>query len=278
MQSCLFSTQTALVLAILGVALTAGPAISQTVGKAAAVNPAATSSSGRTLTLGSDIIHKERVRTSAAGSLQLLFIDRTTLNIGPNSDVLIDEYVFDPNTNTGKMSVSLGKGLMRFVGGQISHSGNAQVKTPTATIGIRGAVGSFSYDPRTKITSASNDCSACVLTLLAPNGQTIQIPPGNTATVQGDGSVKIATTTKQDTERNIRATHSKGNQKGGASGNTSQHAGSLGNKPIQPGSAPSGSGAGSQTSDLEKTRQTTTGNAGANFNQPRCGNANHGCF
>ena len=216
MASRLISAHTALVLATSGFVLAAGPAISQTVGKAAAVNPAATSSSGRTLTLGSEIIHKERIRTNTGGSLQLLFLDRTTLNIGPNSDVLIDEYVFDPNTNTGKMSVSLGKGLMRFVGGQISHQGNAQVKTPTATIGIRGAVGSFSYDPKTKITSASNDCSACVLTLLTPNGQTVQIPPGNTATVQADGSVKIAPTTKQDTERNIRATQSKGGQKGGA--------------------------------------------------------------
>src|SRR5690242_9830833 len=84
----------ALALATIGFVLATGPAICQTVGTAAAVNPAA-SSAGKILTLGSPIIHKERVRTDTGGSVQLLFIDRTTMSIGPNSDVLIDEYVFD---------------------------------------------------------------------------------------------------------------------------------------------------------------------------------------
>jgi FecR protein len=274
MASRLISAQSALALATVGLVLGTGPAICQSVGKAAAVNPAASSSSGRILTLGSEIIHKERVRTDTGGSVQLLFIDRTTMNIGPNSDVLIDEYVFDPQTNTGKMSVSLGKGLMRFVGGQISHQGNAQVKTPTATIGIRGAVGSFSYDPVTKITSASNDCRACVLTLLAPNGQTVQIPPGQTATVQNNGSISIAPTTKQDTERNLRATQSKSGQTGGAGKNTSQMAAGLGSKPLQTGNfVPPSPGVGftgnqSTVQEITQTMQTTSGNTGAKVSQP----------
>ena len=32
---------------------------------------------------------------------------------------------------------------MRFVGGQISHAGNAQITTPNAVVGIRGGVGIF---------------------------------------------------------------------------------------------------------------------------------------
>ena len=113
MKSRLVSAQ--LALATVGLVLAAGPAVCQNVGKAAAVNPAASGNGGRTLALGSEIIHKERVHTDTGGSLQLLFLDRTTLNIGPNSDVVIDEYVFDPRTNAGKMSVSLSKGLMRKV-------------------------------------------------------------------------------------------------------------------------------------------------------------------
>jgi hypothetical protein len=293
MASRLISAQTPLALATVGLVLATGPAVCQSVGKAAAVNPAASSSSGRILTLGSEIIHKERVRTDTGGSVQLLFLDRTTMNIGPNSDVLIDEYVFDPQTNTGKMSVSLGKGLMRFVGGQISHQGNAQVKTPTATIGIRGAVGSFSYDPQTKITSASNECRNCVLTLLAPNGQTVHIPPGQTATVQNNGSVNIAPTTKQDTERNLRATQSKSGQSGGAGKGTSQAAAGLGSKPLQTGSAPPpsiGSGFnGNQATvqEIKQTIQTTSGNTGAKVSAsppppppppPPCKASARGCF
>lgn len=37
----------------------------------------------------------------------------------------------------------LTKGVMRFVGGQVSHAGNAQITTPNAVIGIRGGVGIF---------------------------------------------------------------------------------------------------------------------------------------
>jgi hypothetical protein len=57
MNGRLISAQTAMILATAGLVLATGPAICQTVGKAAAVNPAA-SSSGRTLTLGSPVIHK----------------------------------------------------------------------------------------------------------------------------------------------------------------------------------------------------------------------------
>ena len=268
----LISAQTTLALATVGLVLACGPAIAQSVGKAAAVNPATTSSSGRTVTLGSEIIHKERIRTDTGGSLQILFLDRTTLNIAANSDVVIDEYVYDPRTGAGKMSLSLGKGLMRFVGGQISHNGNAQVKTPSALIGIRGAVGSFSYDPQTKITSASNDCGSCVLTLLGPNRQTVNIPPGHTATVLPNGNIRIALTTKEDSARNLRATQSKGKQTGGAGNNTSQQAGQLGNQPFKDGSfAPPGQpGFGNQNAinDLEETRRTTIGNTGGLLSPP----------
>src|ERR1700674_1379832 len=128
---------------ILTVATLGGaPALAQKVGTAAAVNPASTGKPPgggvRTLTIVSDVVRNRRVHTDAAGSVQLLFVDRTAMSIGPNSDVTIDEYVFDPSTGTGKMAVTVGKGVMRFVGGQISHTGEATVTTPSASIGIRG--------------------------------------------------------------------------------------------------------------------------------------------
>src|SRR5688500_3379287 len=94
-------------------ALMTSPAAGQVVGKAGAVNPD-TTASGRTVTVGANIIHKERIRTDGRGSLQLMFNDRSTITIGPNSDMVIDEYVFDPNRGSGTMAVSLGKGVMRF--------------------------------------------------------------------------------------------------------------------------------------------------------------------
>ena len=121
-----------------------GTAHAQQVGTAAAVNPASiareTSGTTRTIVLGQSIAHKERIQTTAAGSVQLLFLDKTSMTIGPNSDVSIDEYVYDPQANSGKLAATLAKGAMRFVGGQISHSGDATIKTATAVVGIRGGV------------------------------------------------------------------------------------------------------------------------------------------
>ena len=119
----------------------------QEIGTAAAVNPAAQArgfSGSRTIIIGQSIAHRERIQTTSAGSVQLLFVDKTSMTIGPNSDLAIDEYVYDPATSSGKLAATLTKGVMRFVGGQISHAGNAQVTTPNAVVGIRGGVGIFS--------------------------------------------------------------------------------------------------------------------------------------
>jgi hypothetical protein len=145
------STQTKIAAAAFVALFAAAPladrARAQQVGTAAAVNPAAQargSGGSRTIIIGQSIAHRERVQTTSAGSVQLLFLDKTSMTIGPNSDLAIDEYVYDPVSNTGKLAATLTKGVMRFVGGQISHAGNAQVTTPNAVVGIRGGVGIFS--------------------------------------------------------------------------------------------------------------------------------------
>ncbi|HVV43263.1 MAG TPA: FecR domain-containing protein [Nitrobacter sp.] len=125
---------TTAVLAICG-----ATAQAQQVGTASAVNPAATANL-KTIIIGQSISHKERIQTKSSGSVQLLFLDKTSMTIGPNSDLTIDEYVYDPSANTGKLAATLSKGALRFVGGQISHNGDAEIKTASATIGIRGGV------------------------------------------------------------------------------------------------------------------------------------------
>jgi hypothetical protein len=43
------------------------------------------------------------------------------------------------------MALSLAKGALRFVGGQVSHTNGATVKTPAARLGIRGGVATVLY-------------------------------------------------------------------------------------------------------------------------------------
>lgn len=138
-------------LSLLALAAASAPGAAQEVGAAGAVNPAATGTpparAARVLELGARVIHKERIQTTANGSVQLIFLDKSTLSVGPNSDLVIDEFVYDPNRGAGQMAVSMTKGLLRFVGGNISHSGGATVKTPVATLGIRGGVATIKHVP-----------------------------------------------------------------------------------------------------------------------------------
>src|SRR5262245_32916180 len=80
-----------------------GAALAQQVGTATAVNPTSESTKpGATtisLTVGANIVHKERIHTTPSGSVQLLFLDKSTLSIAPNTNLLIDEYVYNPKTN-----------------------------------------------------------------------------------------------------------------------------------------------------------------------------------
>ena len=114
------------------------------IGVTAVVNPNATgqppSQARRTLLIGSSVFSQENVITTENGQAQMLFLDESALTIGPNSEVVLDEFVYDPNTKTGKLALTATKGLFRLVGGRISKTNPVILKTPTATIGIRGGI------------------------------------------------------------------------------------------------------------------------------------------
>lgn len=122
--------------------LAAAPAPAQQVGTATAVNPLSESTppGGTTapLTVGARIIHKERIHTTPTGTAQLAFLDKSTLSIAPNTNIVINEFVYDPNSGKGHMLASLTQGALRFVGGALSHAGEASIVTPAAAVGIRG--------------------------------------------------------------------------------------------------------------------------------------------
>src|SRR3546814_19875129 len=75
------------------------------VGTTAAVNPQATGTppggETRTLFVGSDIVFEERIVTTAAGQTQILFVDQSSLTVGPKAEVVIDRFVHIPARTTG---------------------------------------------------------------------------------------------------------------------------------------------------------------------------------
>lgn len=108
------------------------------------VNPATTGQEPagalRTLAIGNDVFRQEIITTNEVGLTQLLFLDQSTLTVGPSSTLAIDRFIYDPDLSTGSMAVSLTKGIARFVGGKLSKSGQVSLETPTTYIGIRGGI------------------------------------------------------------------------------------------------------------------------------------------
>jgi hypothetical protein len=80
----------------------------------------------------------DRIRTGADGRVQLRFTDGALISIQPGSDFRVESYALD--ANRGRAVLELVQGALRAVTGTIGKQehGAWRLKTPTATIGIRG--------------------------------------------------------------------------------------------------------------------------------------------
>src|SRR5262249_5791036 len=113
---------------------------SPTIGVAASITPSAEAGRGtvfQKLAPGSELHASETVRTGGAGKADLVFVDRTNLTVGPTSEVVLDQFVYDPVGSSGKVVLQTTRGDFRFVSGT-QDSSAYQVKTPYGTLSVRG--------------------------------------------------------------------------------------------------------------------------------------------
>ena len=82
------------------------------------------------------------------GKVGILFIDDTRVDVTQHSKLIIDEFVFDPNTKKGKLNLSAKLGTIKYASGQIAKTSRQDIiiTTPTATIGVRGTDFSMTID------------------------------------------------------------------------------------------------------------------------------------
>lgn len=143
--------RTTTVLGVLLATSVMGTSMAQNVGVLAAVNRDMTgerpTEAPRQIFLQEKLVTNERIETSADGGGQVLFLDQTSLTITKNSQIVLDKYVYDPDSDSGELGVSVLKGAMRLVGGRITKKKPALIRTPSATIGIRGGIGNVTVRP-----------------------------------------------------------------------------------------------------------------------------------
>ena len=92
-----------------------------------------------TVSKGTGIEMNDTITTSKA-KLNLTFEDDTKVAITQQSKLVIDDFVYDPSTSTGKLAMKVAMGTVRYASGSIAHNNreNVRIRTPTATIGVRG--------------------------------------------------------------------------------------------------------------------------------------------
>ena len=137
---------------VLALALAAGAARADVkVGVTSAVNPQAIgqppTEPERMLLVGGDNFADEKISTGPEGQAQFLFLDGSSLSVGPNAELKIDQYVYDSNTKTGKFAISAAQGVFKLVGGAISKTNEILITTPVATAGIRGGIANIESRP-----------------------------------------------------------------------------------------------------------------------------------
>jgi hypothetical protein len=89
---------------------------------------------------GTGLEMMDTVRTTQ-GKVGLTFADNTKVDITENSKLVIDDFVYDPNSKkSGKLAVNIALGTVRYASGQIAKNSPqaVSINTPTATVAVRG--------------------------------------------------------------------------------------------------------------------------------------------
>ena len=133
---------------------------------------------------GSKIFFGDTIFSKEDSNAQILFIDQTVLTLGEDTEMTIDEFIYDPNTNEGSFVSSVKSGTVKFITGQISKKNpeNLEVNVPSGTLGARG----------TEFVVLTENNNESTVVLLGPGPKnTLGMMPGNLILSDGISSIDI---------------------------------------------------------------------------------------
>lgn len=177
----------------------AGPAV---VGSVAALRNQVSVRAGgaaqpRAAILGQRMALGDQVQTGDRSHMQLLLLDRSSFTVGQNARLTIDRFVYDPGG--GSFSATVAKGALRFMSGGAHGRGGAQIRTPVATIGIRGtivdavvgeaAIDIARHEPALNGAAGSDPATASLVVLRGPGPRDRR--PGAISVVAGGRTVDL---------------------------------------------------------------------------------------
>ena len=133
---------------------------------------------------GSKIFYGDTIIVGSKSTAQVLFLDQTVMTLGEDSELTIDEFVYDPQTNDGKFVSNIKSGTIKIITGKISKKDpdNLEIKIPTGAIGARG----------TEFVVLANSKNENTVLLLGPGpNNSLGMTPGNLEVTDGVNSVSI---------------------------------------------------------------------------------------
>ena len=89
---------------------------------------------------GTPILLGSQLRTQAGASLGVSFKDNTMMSFGPDTELTVDEYLYEPADEQLKLSTRLMRGTLNYIAGVIAKlkPDSVSVRTPMGVIGVRG--------------------------------------------------------------------------------------------------------------------------------------------
>jgi len=137
-----------------------------------------------TLVTGSKIYFGDSVIVKTKSNAQILLMDETTITVGENSELTIDDFVYDPKSKVGKIVSNIKIGTVKIITGEISkqNTDNLVIKVPTGTVGARG----------TEFAVVIESDGKSTIVLLGPGpDNTLGLIPGNLQVSDGVNTVDI---------------------------------------------------------------------------------------
>ena len=133
---------------------------------------------------GSKIYFGDTIIVNKESNAQVILLDETVLTVGEDSEVIIDEFIYDPKSKSGKIVSNILSGTVKVMTGYISKNNpeDLEIKMPTGALGARGT--------EFVVMTDSNDKSTVVLLGPGPNNS-LGMTPGNIEVTDGKNSVDI---------------------------------------------------------------------------------------
>lgn len=108
----------------------------------------------QTASVGVPIFVGDRLTTGAADRARIVFADDSVLDLGPDTQVVVDTLAFQPAGGKFESLLKLLKGTIRSLVSEYYREPNAryEVETPTAVIGVHGTEFIVRYNPAGEVT------------------------------------------------------------------------------------------------------------------------------